>query len=258
MEALRITTAADGIARVRLERPEKRNALSPQLLTELTAAFEQLSADEQMRVIILEASGSAFCAGADLEYLRSMSAFSTMDNLEDSLLLEKAFRTIFTSPKATIAKVQGPAIAGGCGLATLCDFVVASRQKALFGYSEVRIGFIPAIVGAYLLRKVGDAIARRLLLSAELIGAEEAHRLGLVTHVADHDALDTVTDELAAKLCACSASSIALTKFMLSGMHGMDLDGSLRYAATLNVIARGTQDCRTRVAEFLNQSKGSQ
>jgi methylglutaconyl-CoA hydratase len=253
MEALSIDTSKEGIARVRLERPEKRNALSPTLVAELHTAFEQLSHDDGVRVIILEGSGTAFCAGADLEYLRAMSAYSSMENLEDSLSLERTLRTIFTSPKATIAKVHGPAIAGGCGLATVCDFIVASRQKALFGYSEVRIGFIPALVGAYLVRKVGDAVARRLLLSAELINAEEAHRIGLVSHVVDHDQLEAATDELAIKLTSNSASSIALTKYMLAGMHGMDLDGALRFASAMNVIARGTEDCRTRVAEFLNK-----
>ncbi len=257
METLQVTQTTTGVARVCLNRPEKRNALSPTLLTELGTVVAQLSAEEQVRVIVLEGSGTAFCAGADLEYLQAMSEFSSLENLTDSLLLEQTFRTIFTSPKATIAKVHGPAIAGGCGLATVCDFIVASRQKALFGYSEVRIGFVPAVVGAYLLRKVGDAVARRLLLSAELISADEAHRIGLVSHVADHDALDATTDDLAAKLCANSASSIALTKQLLTGMHGMDLDGALRYAAALNVVARGTDDCRRRVAEFLNQSKGS-
>ncbi|MCX8052154.1 MAG: enoyl-CoA hydratase-related protein [Chlorobi bacterium] len=257
MEFLQLDSPTNGIARVRLNRPDKRNALSPKVLTELFVAFEQLCADDRVRVIVLEGSGSAFCAGADLDYLRSMSAYSSLENLDDSQLLERTFRTIYTCPKATIAKVHGPAIAGGCGLATVCDFVVASRQKAMFGYTEVRIGFIPAVVGAYLLRKVGDAVARRLLLSAELIGAEEAWRLGLVTHIAEHDQLESAVGELAAKLCENSASSIRLTKQLLTDMHGMSLDAALQYATALNVIARGTDDCRQRIAEFLDQPKGS-
>jgi methylglutaconyl-CoA hydratase len=258
MDTLQLERRDGGIATIRLNRPEKRNALSPQMLVELERAFEQLCGDDQVRVIVLEGNGRAFCAGADLEYLQAMSRYSALENLSDSLILERTFRTIYRCPKATVAKVHGPAIAGGCGLATICDFIVASRQKALFGYSEVRIGFIPAIVGAYLLRKVGDAIARRLLLSAELISADEAHRIGLVSHVVEHDQLDSATAELAEKLAANSASSIALTKRLLDGMHGMDLDGALAYAAALNVIARDTDDCRQRVAEFLQQSKGSQ
>lgn len=257
MQEIEVGRRVDGIATIRLNRPEKRNALSPQMLRELDSAFGELSRDERVRVIVVEASGSAFCAGADLEYLAAMSNYSTLDNLDDSLLLERTFRTISRCPKATIAKVHGPAIAGGCGLATICDFIVASQQKALFGYSEVRIGFIPAIVGAYLHRKVGDSTARRLLLSAELITAEEAFRIGLVSHVVDHDKLDAATEDLAQKLAANSASSIMLTKLLLDGMHGMDLDGALQYAAALNVIARGTDDCQKRVSEFLHQSKGA-
>lgn len=255
MSTLILERSDDGIARLRLNRPEKRNALSPEMLRELVSAMEKLSTDAGVRVVVLEGNGSAFCAGADLEYLGAMSQYSSMDNLEDSLLLERAFRAIYSLPKVTIAKVHGPAIAGGCGLATVCDFIVASRQKAMFGYSEVRIGFIPAVVGIYLLRKVGDTIARRLLLSAELISAEEAHRIGLVSYVCDHENLDCCVQELAAKICANSATSIALTKRLIEGAHGMDLHGALQYAAALNVIARGTDDCRRRVAEFLNQSK---
>ncbi|MCX7929728.1 MAG: enoyl-CoA hydratase-related protein [Chlorobi bacterium] len=253
MKTLRLNIADNGVAWVCLDRPEKRNALSPQLLSELYITVEQLRIDDRVHVIVLEGSGSAFCAGADLDYLRTMSGFSSLENLDDSQLLERTFRAIYTCPKPTIAKVHGPAIAGGCGLATICDFVVASRQKALFGYTEVRIGFIPAVVGAYLLRKVGDAVARRLLLGADLIGAEDAYRIGLVSHVAEHDQLDVAVTELADKLIQNSASSIRLTKQLLTDMHGMSLEAALQYATALNVIARGTDDCRARVAEFLEQ-----
>ncbi|MDW8272011.1 MAG: enoyl-CoA hydratase-related protein [Bacteroidota bacterium] len=257
MNTLELSLPGDGTAVVRLNRPEKRNALSPQMLRELQYTFEQLAADERVQVIIVEGAGTAFSAGADLEYLQEISANSTLENMEDSLLLERTFYTIYTTPKATIAKVHGPALAGGCGLATVCDFIVASRERAVFGYTEVRIGFIPAVVGIYLLRKVGDAVARRLLLSGERISAEEAHRVGLVSHLADHEKLNETVHQLVAMLRANSASSIALTKRMLAAAHGMSLDSALQYAAALNVIARGTPDCRERVAEFLHKSKGS-
>lgn len=258
METIVLIRGKDGIATVRLNRPDKRNALSPQMLRELLAVFEDLSSDEQVRVIVLEGSGSAFCAGADLEYLHRIRQFSSMENLDDSLLFEQTFYRIFTTPKVTIAKVHGPAIAGGCGLATICDLVVASRQRALFGYSEVRIGFIPAIVGVYLVRKVGEAVARRLLLTAEMIGAEEAQRMGLVSDVVDHEQLDSTVDGLAAKLVANSASSLALTKRLFTDIHGMDLRSALQHAAALNVIARGTEDCRSRIEEFLTSTKAKQ
>lgn len=243
----------DAVATITLNRPDKRNALSPVLVRELHSAFVALSADDNARVIILQGSGKAFCAGADLAYLQQLSEFSILENMADSQLLKETLHTIYTCPKPVIAKIHGPAIAGGCGLATVCDFVVAARQKALFGYSEVKIGFIPAIVMVYLLRKIGDTQARRLLLSAENISAEEAHRIGLATHVVDDAILDETVQTLASTVAANSASALMLTKEMLNSLHGMSLESGLRYATSMNALARQTDDCKQGIAHFLQQ-----
>ncbi|MBL7997478.1 MAG: enoyl-CoA hydratase/isomerase family protein [Candidatus Kapabacteria bacterium] len=256
METL-LVEIKDGIATVTLNRPDKRNALSPLMLTELRSAFEQLGADDTVKVVILQANGTVFCAGADLGYLQQVSEYSVLENLSDSRHLQQAFHTIYTCPKPTIAKVHGAAIAGGCGLATLCDFNIASDSKARFGYYEVKIGFIPAVVSVYLLRKIGDTRARRLLLSAETINATEAERLGLITHVVPHEQLDATVQSLAGQLSANSSSSMALTKAMLDNLHGMDMDAGLRYAATMNTLTRMTEDCKQGIQSFLQPTKGT-
>ena len=240
------------IARITLNRPEKRNALNPSVLKELAEAFIQLGNRSDIKVIILEANGKAFCAGADLEYLEHMSTYSITENLEDSLLLQKTFHTIFTCPKPVIAKVHGAAIAGGCGLATVCDFIIAGKS-ALFGYSEVRIGFIPAIVMVYLIRKIGDTKARQLLLSAENISATDAEIVGLITECVPDEMLENRTMELAQILSSNSSSSMALTKEMLNNLHGMSLESGLRYAASMNAFTRMTEDCKAGIHHFLHK-----
>ncbi len=243
------------VAHIRLNRPDKRNALSSELVRDLHDAVRQVSVDDAVRAVVLSGNGPAFCAGADLGYIQQLADFSILENKADSAQLEAAFRSIYTCPKPVIAKVHGPAIAGGCGLATVCDFVVAARSGATFGYSEVRIGFIPAIVMVYLIRKLGDTRARRLILSAEFIGAEEAEHLGLISHVVDDDKLDTAVDELAAKLVKNSASALALSKEMLNALQGMSLDAGLQYAVSMNALARMTDDCQAGIAGFLKKSK---
>lgn len=243
----------DGIATVTLNRPEKRNALSAGLVRELREVITALDTDETVRVVVLQGDGKAFCAGADLAYLQQLAGFSVLENMSDSRLLQETLHALYTCSRPVIAKVHGPAIAGGCGLATVCDFIVAGRTGAVFGYSEVKIGFIPAIVMVYLIRKIGDTQARRLLLSAEQISAEEAYRIGLVTHVVDDDKLDETVAALASGLASNSASAMMLTKDMLNNLHGMSLDAGLRYAASMNALARQTDDCRAGIARFLQK-----
>lgn len=245
-------TEYERIATVRLNRPEKRNALSPALLTEIHDAFVSLGDRQDISVIILEGNGKAFCAGADLEYLEHLSGFSIQENYQDSLHLKNAFHAVYTCPKPVIAKVHGPAIAGGCGLATVCDFVIAG-ESAIFGYSEVKIGFIPAIVMVYLLRKIGDTKARRLLLSAENISAQEAETLGLITKCVSDGELQNAVDQLAQTLQNNSGSSMALTKDMLANLHGMSLEVGLNYAASMNAFTRMTDDCKNGIQSFLKK-----
>jgi len=250
------TTIADGIATLLLNRAEKRNSLSTELIAALHRAMQQCASDDAVRVIVLRGAGSAFCAGADLAYLQKVSELSPTQNVEDSTALKNMLQSIVECPKPVIAMVHGPAIAGGCGLATVCDFILAGRSKAQFGYSEVRIGFIPAIVLVYLVRKIGDAQARRLLLSAENISAEEAHRLHMITHVVDDEALESEVYSLAARLARNSSSAMGLTKHMLNAVHGMSLDAGLEYATVMSALARQTDDCKDGIASFLNSTKG--
>ncbi len=247
-----LSSSQGNIARIILNRPDKRNALNAELLKALRAEFVRLKSDDTIKVIILEANGKAFCAGADLEYLRKVSEFSAMENLADSQLLQETFHEIYTSPKPVIAKVHGAAIAGGCGLASVCDIVIAAQTGAKFGYSEVKIGFIPAVVMVYLLRKIGDTQARRLLLSAETISAQEAARLNLVTYCVEDEKLEQFTVSIAQTLADNSGSSMTLVKEMMANLQGMSLESGLRYAASMNAFTRMTDDCKAGIASFLN------
>lgn len=251
--SLILVEKSEARATITINRPEKRNALSAELVRELAEALEDVKSDDHIRVVVLTGAGKAFCAGADLAYLQKLAEFSALENLEDSRLLQETLHMIYTLPKPVIAKVHGPAIAGGCGLASVCDFVVAGKEKALFGYSEVKIGFVAAIVMVYLLRKIGDTRARKLLLSAAVIDAAEAERIGLATHVVDDERLDEEVDQLCAQLEANSVSAMALTKEMLANLHGMSLDAGLRYASSMNALARMTDDCRSGIEAFLRK-----
>lgn len=251
-----IRTSVEGqIGIVTMARPEKRNSLSAEMVAALSDAIAAMGADDSVRVVVLRGEGPAFCAGADLAYLRQISDNSVLDNLADSTALMRMMQSIVELPKPVIAMVHGPAIAGGCGLATVCDLVVAGREGAQFGYSEVRIGFIPAIVMVYLLRKVGDTQARRLILTAENVSATEAHRLGLISHIVDDADLETATMDLARTVAKNSASALKLSKDMLTALHGMSLDAGLRYATSMNALARQTDDCRQGIERFLQQSQ---
>lgn len=245
----------DGIGRIWLNRPEKRNALDRTTVEELRTAVAQLESDADVRVIVLGGRGPAFCAGADLEYLRRMAEFTVLDNMEDSAALAATLKAIYEVSKPTIARVHGPALAGGCGLATVCDVIVAA-EEASFGYTEVRIGFIPAIVMAFLLRKVSQIQARELALSGRIISAREAHERGLITMLAEggEEALDACVNEIAGAVVKASPSAVAMTKQMLTALDGMPLDSALDYASRMNALARMTPDCQNGIAKFLNKS----
>jgi len=240
-------------AYITLNRPEKRNALSPELVFELKQAFSQAYDDDEAKVIVLQAEGKAFCSGADLEYLQQLQQHSFEENLQDSRNLKELFYQIYVHPKVVIAKVQGHAIAGGCGLATVCDFVYAA-EEAKFGYTEVRIGFIPAIVKVFLLRKIGEARAKQLLLSGDLVSAEEACSLGLVNKVYPPDDLNQAVDDLVKNLTENnSGHSMYLTKQMIAEVQHMPLNEALDYAAQMNAQARESKDCKKGIGAFLDK-----
>ncbi len=250
-------TVKDRICTITLNRPEKRNALNEQVVSELKLAFQQAAEDKDAKVIVLAAKGEAFCAGADLAYLQQLQQNTFEENLADSNHLKELFQTIYTHPKVVIAKIQGHAIAGGCGLATVCDFSF-SVEEAQFGYTEVRIGFIPAIVKVFLLRKIGEGKAKELLLSGDLISADEAKAFGLINHVVKEGELDETVSEFARKLVKKnSGQSMQFTKQMIAHVQELKLEDGLNYAAEQNAKARASEDCQKGIAAFLNKEKPS-
>ncbi len=237
---------------ITLARPEKRNALSPELIAEISSAFDEARHDEDVRVVILTGEGNTFCAGADLEYIQKLSAFSAEENLADSRNLRDLFWKIYTFPKIVIAQVHGAALAGGCGLANVCDVVFASDDSQ-FGYTETLIGFIPALVSVFLTRKIGEQHARELLLSARKITAEEAYSLGMVNAVVSCPELEATVKSYALTVAKNSPTAVALTKRLLSTISGMGMEAALEYAASMNALARGTDDCKRGIASFLEK-----
>lgn len=243
----------DRIGFITLNRPEKRNALSFELIAELKNAFNQADNDERVKVIVLKANGEAFCAGADLEGLQKLQNYSKEENLADSRHLKELFYKMYTLNKVVIAQVQGHALAGGCGLATVCDFVYAVPE-AKFGYTEVKIGFVPAIVMVFLIRKIGEHRAKHLLLSAELISGESAIQFGLVNKIVEREKLESAVIEFANKLIKNnSGQSMGLTKRMIGEVQSMKLEDALAYAAEKNAEARASDDCRKGIKAFLDK-----
>ncbi len=239
------------IATVTLNRSEKRNAISAEMMTELPAALAEIE-NSGARVLILTGAGKAFCAGMDLEMLKTIAAQPPDVHLEDSRRMARLFRAVYDFPKPTIAAVNGPAVAGGCGLATVCDFVLAVPE-AKFGYTEVRIGFVPAIVSVFLRRQAGERAARDLLLTGRIFGAAEAHRLGLVNEIVPADQLVERARELAATLLANSPTSITRTKHLLREAVREALDRELESAIRENADIRSTCDFREGIASFLEK-----
>ena len=243
----------DRIGFITLNRPEKRNALNEELIRSLSITFDQAAKDNAVKLIILKANGEAFCSGADLGYLQQLQGFSFDDNFADSTRLKELFQKIYTLNKVVIAQVEGHAIAGGCGLATVCDFIF-SVPEAKFGYTEVKIGFIPAIVMVFLIRKIGDQRARQLLLSGNLVGAAEASELGLITRVISKDTIANEALDFAGKLIKSNSSQAMMsTKRMIAEVQSLPLEEALTYAARMNADARGTEDCKKGIAGFLNK-----
>lgn len=240
---------------ITLSRPEKRNALSLELIQELRKAFTAFENDPAVKVVVLNAEGKAFCAGADLDYIQQMQHFSFVENLEDSNRLKSLFTQIYEYPKVVIAQVQGHALAGGCGLVTVCDFAFAA-SGALFGYTEVKIGFIPALVSVFLSEQIGQAKTAVLLLSGELISSSKASELGLITEVVEQEFLEQRTLEFAQKLVSDnSAFSMQETKRLLRSLGKAERHLALDLAAEANAKARGHVDCIKGISAFLSKTK---
>jgi methylglutaconyl-CoA hydratase len=242
-----------GVATITLNRPEKRNAISFELIDDLLQALEEVEKSGAL-VLILTGAGKAFCSGMDLENLKSLLGRTPQQNLHDSETMVRLFRSLYEFPKVTIAAVNGPAIAGGTGLALLCDFTLAVPE-AKFGYTEVRIGFVPAIVSTFLLRQTGEKYARDLLLTGRIIGAEEAARMGLVNEITEPQNLMARARALAAQLMENSPSSLRATKKLLNEHARAELDVQIASAVRENAAVRTTADFREGITSFLEKRK---
>ena len=246
-------THEGSVATVTLTRPEKRNAISTQMIDELLTALSEIESTAA-RAVIITGSGTAFCSGMDLDALKSLAKQSPPQNLEDSRRMAKLFRRLWSYPKPLIAAVNGAAIAGGCGIATLCDFTIAVPE-AKFGYTEVRIGFIPAIVSVFLIRQIGDKRARDLLLTGRILTAEEAKQIGLVNHIVEPDKLMDAARIYAASLIESSPSSIERTKRLITESAAAEVDAALAHAIAENASIRGTADFKEGLSSFLEKRR---
>ena len=248
-------TFADAVATVWLNRPEVRNAMNETVIAELRTVFEALRRNESVRVVVLAGRGKAFCAGADLHWMKRMADFSEAENEADAMHLATMLHTLHTLPKPTIARVHGPAFAGGMGLACACDLIVAGRA-AEFCLSEVRIGLVPATISPYVTRALGAHQSRRYMLTSERLSAEEAHRIGLVHELCESDAIDDTVQALASKLKSAAPAALARTKELLDAVVDRPIEPPL-IAMTAKVIAqvRASTEGLNGVRSFLEKSK---
>lgn len=238
---------------ITLNRPERRNAMTPQMQNELIVAMEEAAASD-CRVVVLAGAGESFCSGLDLSVLQEAKDKSAAEHRADAERVAKLFRTLYELPKPTIAKVQGAAVAGGTGLATICDFTLAV-PTAKFGYTEARIGFVPALVSAYLVLQIGEKQARGLLLTGRLFDAAEAYRLGLVNEVVAADELEATVTMLAGILAENSPESARATKKLLAAQSKAWLDYAVGLGMEANARSRETKDFHEGVTAFLEKRK---
>jgi methylglutaconyl-CoA hydratase len=254
-EPLVLYSVSNRIATISLNRPDKRNALSAELVQLLTETLVEASEDDQVKVIILKGNGPAFSAGADLEYLQQLQSNTRDANLADSENLKRLFTTIYYLPKVVIAQVEGHAIAGGCGLATVCDIIFAVPE-AKFGYTEVKLGFVPAIVSCFLLRKTSETIVKRILLTGELFSAQQALDFGLITFLSNKEDIKDKVNEFALNLCEqTSSNALMVTKQLIGQTTNPLLEKSLELAVSINARVRESEDFKKGVASFLNKEQ---
>jgi methylglutaconyl-CoA hydratase len=235
-----------------LNRPEKRNALNPEMVSFLKPKLDEYRNNESIKSVIITGEGKSFCAGADLSYLNELRNYSTAKNEEDIEKLADLFLMLYDFPKPVIAAVNGPAIAGGCGIASVCDFIIADKTNAKFGYSEVKIGFIPAIVAIFLIKKIGEGKTRQLLLTGDIINSEKALQLGLVDYLSDNVLDDAIT--FADKLNENSTTSTIMTKDLIRNISNMKVHDAVNYCIRLNVISRSSDDFKKGINKYLNKS----
>lgn len=241
----------NGIGILTLNRPEKRNSLHPDLVKAMKAKLSEIKKDKNLAALIITGEGKSFCAGADLAYLNQLTEFTVIDNEKDSESLAELFLMIYNFPVPTIAAVNGAAIAGGCGLASVCDFIIADKEQAKFGYSEVKIGFIPAIVSIFLIKKLGEGKTKQLMLSGKILNAESAKDIGLANYIAENS-LDEAK-ELAAKLSKNSIQSMKMTKQMIHSISNFNVEEAVNHCVCLNTLSRSTEDFKNGLLNFLSK-----
>jgi methylglutaconyl-CoA hydratase len=242
-------TIEDNVARITLNRPEKRNALNETLVSGIKEALREATTVEALRVVVITGAGKDFCSGADLESIQKISEASVSENVEDARALMDLFESIREVPFPVVAAVRGRALAGGCGLASACDLVLAASSSR-FGYPEVKIGFVPAMVLAILKRNVSEKRAFELLTRGAEISAEEAKQIGLVNQVFVDEEFDDQVNSYVDHFKKVSKSAVALTKTLLYQTDGMAFTDALEAGVDVNVIARMTADCREGIARF--------
>jgi methylglutaconyl-CoA hydratase len=242
----------NGVAGITLNRPEKRNALNDALIAEIKRGLAQAAADESVKAIVISGAGKDFCSGADLSALQKIAQASVSDNAEDARSLLDLFVQIRQVRVPVVAAVRGRALAGGCGLATACDLVLAS-ETARFGYPEVKIGFVPAMVLAILRRNVSEKRAFELITRGEEISAAYAKEIGLVNQVFSDDTFDDEVSAYLRRFGEVSSTAVALTKTLLYQVDGLQFLEALETGADVNVIARMTEDCQQGISRFLKK-----
>jgi methylglutaconyl-CoA hydratase len=254
-ERVLLRDVSDGIATLTLNRPEKRNALNAVLVAALADALADTADDPSVRIVALRGAGRDFCAGGDLEELQRVSAMSADDNLADARALGGVLSAMHAHPKPTVAVVHGRALAGGCGLATACDLVLA-HEGAELGYPEVHLGFVPAMVMAILRRKVTEGRAFELVVRGHRVTAAEARSLGLVNRVFPGDSFDAEVGAYLGDLASRPPSAVKLVKALLHELADLDLLAGIERGARVNVEARATDACREGVRRFLEGHRG--
>ncbi len=243
----------ESTARITLNRPEKRNALDDEIIGEVKDALETCALDASVRVVILTGAGKDFCSGADLAALRRISEATVMENVADAHNFAELFIAMRRHPRPIIAVVRGRALAGGCGLATAADIILAA-ESAQFGYPEVNIGFIPAMVMAILRRSVSEKRAFELITRGEIIGARAAREAGMINQVFADQTFDESVESYIAEMAKKSASAVSLAKSLLYHMDAMSFEAALESGVQMNAITRMTEDCKRGVERFLNKS----
>ena len=239
-----------------MNRPDKRNSLDEQMIIRITESINEFSEDDETKSVVITGKGDNFCSGLYLDYLNKISRFNILENKKDSQLFKTLLYSIYSCRKPTIAMVDGYALAGGCGIASACDIIVAS-DRAQFGYTEVKIGFIPALVMVFLLKRVSESRAKDMLLTCKFITGSEAHRIGFANYVIEHTLLENYTENICRTLNQMPLSSMTLTKEMFRNVTNMSFEAALDYASDMNAITRMTEECKKGIVRFLSKSNTS-